>query len=615
MTERRRRAWIAIRGGVALVLLLLGHYAVHLVFAGFRDRDANLSPHWIRLMGWGLPALLLGAAAWPRWALARGPVLTDDGASAGDSENIGDGETCDRSDRRDRSDRSLWRRGWIAFTALVVVFRVLPVVAGRLPQGLVWEEHEAAFAGRLVYWGIPPVRVLYGWTELAIAGAFHLFGIGEAALRIGPMALGVLVTLWFAFWTRAHWSAPTAIVCAALLATSPALAFASFFADEGFSTVVFLQIGLVATMLAIVRSERLWLSVVLGALCGMAVMEYAPIKPGIAVAPVVVYGALAAKASFTRGRRGSRLAGAVAGLYLCVLTVALTSAPMLLDFSRGGSEFFDGRRTQMIGSDWRESLETRLPGFAASLGLHLHALLDTDPDIGAAMLHPSDTPLAGALLPSLIAGALATLVVLLAVHPTGRRRIGRWARRHLGWLLLWSAWAAGAVFACALWNHDLLNEHRLLVVLPLLILVAGELFEGVFTAAPAPAVRSIVAAVIVLVVMVHGRDLWRATEDIESRYQYRSKTVSLCRELERLPPDERYLIHWDWTGGVYFGDTPMEEWIEDTDANGYDSWACERKRRLHGYDTLPALERALAGADARGPWRHAAHPRRAHPHR
>jgi hypothetical protein len=70
--------------------------------------------------------------------------------------------------------------------------------------------------------------------------------------------------------------------------------------------------------------------------------------------------------------------------------------------------------------------------------------------------------------------------------------------------------------------------------------------------------------------------------------------VSLCRELDRLEGEQRSMIFWDWTGGIYLGDTAMDYWTANPSGHGYDSWPCTRPHSMRGFDSLAALRAELA---------------------
>jgi hypothetical protein len=558
------------------VLLAVAHLALWRVVAHYRQHPAAIAQEWYESMLLGVGALVLAVMPWP----ARRDAASDATAAG-----------------RPWAARAFWP----AVAALVVVFRVVPLL-GLIPEGMVFEEHEAGWAARRLLEGEMPRMILYAFTNLYLAFWLGLLGLGEAAMRVGATLLGVVGSLLFAAGVRRHFRPEVALLCAAAFIASTSIANASHVIEESHSTVLFLQCGLLYCLLSQRQGPTLGRSVAMGLFSGLGLIEYAAVKPGTLLVPALVF--LAGLWRGWRGRGGSLAAvRLVAAAYLFSLVCFLVASPILFDYGQGGSALFEGRRETMVGSGWRRTLEQQWPGLDRSLGVHAHILLVSADGYASGAIHAPGTPLLDPVVGLLALVGLVALPLAAAARLVRRLRRGDGARRpqagpglRLGWLALWLGWAGGLMLYCSYWNQGHIMEARLLVTLPLFVLAMGEVLDGAASIAADRGFRRgferclWALAGLVLIWSIATRVL--SFTQPSSRVAYRSKTVELCRELRTLG-DGPYLLYWDWRDSVYLGDERVEEWALDPARRGYDSWACQPPPTLRPIADLLQLRSAL----------------------
>jgi hypothetical protein len=448
--------------------------------------------------------------------------------------------------------------------------------------GLFWEESQAAVGGRAALMGECGYLLLYTFNELGIGLAFLLFGVSEQTVHLWATLLGALSCVLFERTAALLFSRRISLFLTVLFATSLSMTVASFIAEESFAMTIFCMTGILWGLVSCLKTHRLSSFVGLGAFLGVAAMEYAALKPGIAIAPLVLLAAFFARLVGSHFSLRCLFSALVrAGTMLC--SALILAAPVVVNAWHRGSAFFEGdRAVRMVGADAYSFLWSRAPTMLPSLQEHIRQFLwrgaEYPPLVGFVGRPPGLLSVCETLLFSL--SLVAAPVLLLRLVFTARGAALATGCR----MALWLSWSAFLVWYCA-FHNELVLSHRLLVCVPLLFLFIGEVLK---LAATSFAVRpryasSAVVAGVVLLLGCNSVLLWKTLTNTVARAEYNGKTNNLCAHLNNVPAVHSYAIGYYWPAQAtfFFGDTALESWqkksmaeIAFTSYETYGNWAC-----------------------------------------
>ena len=580
-----RTAWPSIRRrtpsfttGLVLGLLGTAYLCVIVIVRDVRSHPGDSHPIWSGATLVGLACLVVAATL--RAVVARLAARTRASGTPLDLSEIR---------HRVRWTDVAW---WLAVVVLVAVFRLGYLVTGHIPAGLFFEEHEAAWVGRELLQGNTGAMAQF-YNLAAIAVSYQLFGISDVALRVAASTMGALAALLFAATAWRLFPRSVAFFCAVALIAGFSVVTGSMSIEESYALVFLVQSAVLLSMLLYAARPTPARGIFLGVACAVPMTEYIAVKPGIVIGPAVALGVsawLAVRAEPEAERRQRLRQWGVSALFF-VAAFLLLATPMLFEIAGGGGQFFEGRGAAFVGAQRESVYATRWPRFGESLRTHVGLLFwrglagGINPR-GVALLDPIVATLVP--LSVLILGAYVLDALQRRRHRAPSTVLARLtAERGRGWrIALWWLWAAGATAFCALWNPEIVYENRLFVVIPVAILLAGEVLaagRGLFRGR---GYAGVVLALSVALVVLDGHRFLSVLDAPDFRMSFRSKTIQLCRHLDRRDPANRYALVWDWGDGLYFGDTPMAQWVTNQTGAGYDSWPCTRE---HAITPLPGL--------------------------
>lgn len=558
---RRRHLVIRLTGCLALALgASSGVVLFRGSFGGEISRCGNL---WIALVAGGTLCALFGG-----WALSA---------------------------REEREIRPSADSDGLALLAILafIFFRFDFLFSGMFPQGLFWEEHETAYAGRNAAGGSCGALILYTFTEFFLGTSFRVFGISEFTVRLNAALVSSAAVLLFWRATRHLFSSWLALLATIAFITSYSLAMAGHISEESFSVTIFVASGLAWSFAGLlkVRRPRHWVG--LGLFMGLACMEYAALKPALAIIPLGLAGWFIC---FSRDSvRTLRHGGVGSCIRSCIFTVILVavpflaiSAPILANLAEGNDAFFEGaRRAEMIGERSGEHFRNQIAKLPRSLATHLTQLFWSGAEYPP-LARPPEGARPGLVSVSwtLLASAGLILLAYGVSRRESRRRMngakGILAQLYLG--AFWLGWAAALIVYCSYFNPDPVMSRRLFVCVPLILLGVSHIWELASRSVSPRAARGVLALIFSLLIAENAMVYLHAQIHPRSRSDFRSSHVMLCEWLSKLRRGERVVVTFDWTDvGIFLGDTKWSTWAVDPERSGYESWACNAIPRLRAW--------------------------------